>query len=289
MQLRLWAWVAATAFIFPTIGRAAESHVLRYKLQPGQQLTYRVVHSAKTKVRMNDTDESSTMHTTSVRTWTVTDVNAEGVMTFDHTIDSVVMTQQAGDEEAVRWDSRQDETPPPQFERVAAKLGEVLDTIEINPQGQVLERTGQATTNLGMGDITVPLPEEPIEIGGQWSVPREVRVKDENGLLKLIKVRELYTLDKVQAGVATIKIVTEPLTPISEQSVRGQLVQQLSTGTIQFDIDNGYVLNRKLDWEDEVVGFQGPRSNMEYQARLSETLENQPSRSAGLQPPQRVR
>lgn len=290
MGLRFIAVFAAVACLSATVAFAEkQGHLLRYKLQPGQQLTYRVVHSAKTNVRINGTDESSEMHTTSVRSWNVTDVDSEGTIGFDHTIDSVVMTQQNGDEKEIRWDSRSDATPPPQFERVAAKLGQVLDTIRINPRGQVIDRQGASTSNLGMGDITLPLPAEPIRIGGQWSVPREVRVKDKNGTLKLIKVRELYTLEEVQAGVATIAIQTEPLTPIDDQGVRGQLVQQLSSGTIQFDIENGYVVKRNLEWDDEVVGFQGPRSNMEYQARLSEELQQQTAASAGLQSPATIR
>lgn len=259
---------------------ADEGYLLRYQLQPGQELTYRVVHSAKTKVKINDTEEASQVHTTSVRSLAVEEVNDEGVTTFAHRIDSVVMTQQAGDQPEIRWDSSSDAEPPAQFRGVAGKIGQVIDTIQINERGQVLERTGKDASSLGMGEIALPLPENRIQVGEKWSLPREIRVKDEAGTLKVIKIRELYTLEKVQADVATISVRSEPLTPISDQNMQSQLVQQLSKGTIQFHLSGGYVMNRRLDWQDNVVGFQGPASNMEYNARLTEELTNQTLQSA---------
>ncbi len=71
------------------------------------------------------------------------------------------------------------------------------------------------------------------------------------------KVRELYTLEKVFAGVATIRIETQPLTPVADPAVESQLIQQLSKGTIKFDIDRGPHAQQALDWSDEVIGFRG--------------------------------
>ena len=49
-------------------------------------------------------------------------------------------------------------------------------------------------------------------------------------------------------------------------------MQQLSNGVIRFDIDNGRMLSKQLDWDETVVGFQGANSMMEYRAKLTETL-----------------
>ena len=90
--------------------------------------------------------------------------------------------------------------------------------------------------------------------------------------VKVIKIQERYTLEKVQTGVATLSLRSEPLTPMNEESVRAQVVQQLSNGEIRFDLDNGRMLSKQLDWDETVVGFQGPNSLMEYQAGMSERL-----------------
>jgi len=85
-------------------------------------------------------------------------------------------------------------------------------------------------------------------------------------------VRELYTLKKVKTGVATLSVRSQPLTPLNEESVRAQVVQQMSNGEIRFDVDNGYMLSKQLDWDETIVGFQGANSLMEYRARFSEKL-----------------
>ncbi len=277
-MIRRWKAIVATGCLVLSTtltAQAAEDEVLlRYKLQAGQPLRYRVTHLASTKTKIGDTAENSNVRTVSVKTWNVREVNPEGDMIFDHQIDSVEMTQQTGDAAEIRWNSQTDEIPPVQFGRVADKLGKVLGTIRINGQGQVLERSegGGESSALGMGDITMPLPLDPVKVGGKWSVPREVKVKNEAGIQKPIKIRELFTLEKLQTGVATISIRSEPLTPIEDQVVRSQLVQQLSDGTIRFDVDAGHMLSRQLDWDARVVGFQGATSNMEYNARLTEEL-----------------
>jgi hypothetical protein len=70
------------------------------------------------------------------------------------------------------------------------------------------------------------------------------------------------------------------LTPIEAASVKAQIVQQLSNGTIKFDVDAGRVLSKELDWDETVVGFQGENSLMEYRARVTEKLLDGPTRTA---------
>jgi hypothetical protein len=203
-------------------------------------------------------------------------------MTFNHIVDAVEMTQQQGGAEEVRWDSREEATPPAIFEKVAEQIGKILSTISVDARGQEVNRkdNGGTKASLGMGSLTLALPEEPIAVGASWSVPREVKTRTEDGEVKTIKIREVYTLEKVKTGVATLSIKSEPLTPINEDSVRAQVVQQLSNGSIRFDIDNGRMLSKQLDWDETVVGFQGANSLMEYRARLTESLVDDIQRTA---------
>ncbi len=53
----------------------------------------------------------------------------------------------------------------------------------------------------GMGGLTVAMPEEAIAIGANWSVPRTVKVRTEAGEPKDMKVRDVYTLEKVDEKV----------------------------------------------------------------------------------------
>lgn len=251
----------------------AETALLRYKLHTGEELHYEVIHTAKTKTQINGNEETSDMQTTSQRHWSVQDADDEK-MRFDHVLDSVVMTQSTDDKNVAQWDSASGEDAPPVFAGVADKIGTVLSSVTINDRGQELDREKdeQSKTDLGMGSLSLPLPTEPVAVGSSWSVPRQVRVRDAEGEQKVIKIRELYTLTKVKTGVATLTIRSEPLTPIDTQAIRAQVVQQLSNGEIRFDLDNGRLIEKTLNWDENVVSFRGPNSAMNYRAQLSERL-----------------
>ncbi|MEM6364736.1 MAG: hypothetical protein AAF745_09935 [Planctomycetota bacterium] len=252
---------------------ASERFELRHQLSAEQVLRYEVTHVAKTKTRMNGNEEIANVHTTSVRAWRVGDV-MPNEMTFDHVVETVKMTQQSGDAEEVRWDSQSGDDPPDVFSVVASQIGSPLATVTIDEKGGEMRREdhGGTKASLGMGQLALTLPESSVAIGDTWSVPSEVKVRGDNAEIKTIKTRQVYTLKKVKAGVATIGIRTQPLTPIDDASVKSQVVQQLSNGTIRFDVDNGYLLSKELDWDETVVGFQGANSMMEYRARMTETL-----------------
>ena len=250
-----------------------QTFVLRYKVQPGDQLHYEVTHAAKTKTRIQGEEEISQVHTTSQRHWNIIETS-EDTFKFQHVLDAVAMTQQQGQQRELRWDSDKNTEPPKVFSRIAEQIGKPLSTITASEDGKELHREADSgtKTSLGMGSLTLSFPDSPIKIGESWSNPNEVRVRTDNGTVKVIKIRQLYTLEKVQTGVAFIRVRSQPLTPINEESVRAQMVQQLSNGVIRFDIDNGHMLSKQLDWDETVIGFQGANSLMEYRARFTERL-----------------
>ncbi len=274
------AWFLAS--VTPVQAADATKHTLRYRFAPAETVRYEVTHVAKTKTRLRGSEEVSQVHTVSEKVWGFQPESSNDKMTFDHSVSKVELMQQTGEQPEIRWSSESGSKPPTEFEKIAEQLGTALSTVSINARGQETDRKTHAgsESQLGMGGLTIALPEEPIAVGDGWSVPREVKVRGENGEVKPMKVREVYTLEKVATGVATLKIRSEVLTPIEDESIKAQLVQQLSNGTIRFDIDGGRVLSKQLDWDETVVGFQGANSLMEYRARLTETMVTEPVRTA---------
>lgn len=259
----------------------AEAYSIRYKLRAGETLISTVTHFAETKTRMAEHDEASSSRTSSTKVWEVKSVDAEGNMTFEYRISSVNLAQSVGDGEEIKYDSETDVDVPEIFQQVAQSIAKPLAVVTINPRGQITQRDKeQNAPTLGIGELTIPLPEEDVAIGGQWSVPRDMRVKLESGASKAIKVRELYTLEKVSAGVATIRIETQPLTPVRDPAVESQLIQQLSKGVLKFDLDQGRLISKRLDWSDEVVGFRGPDTSLSYDAEWTEELQVEATRTA---------
>lgn len=269
--------------VAPAIHAAdATKFTLRYKFSPTETVRYEVTHIAKTKTRLGGTEEVSQVHTVSEKVWKFEEATSPDKMTFEHSVSKVELMQQMGDKPELRWSSESEGEPLVEFSKVAEQIGIPLSTVSINGRGEETARKTHAGSEaqLGMGGLTIELPQEALAIGGSWSLPREVKVKLEDGEVKAMKVREVFTLEKVETGVATLSIRSEVLTPIESESVRGQMVQQLSNGSIRFDIDAGRVLSKQLNWDETVVGFQGHNSLMEYRARLTETIVGGPVRTA---------
>jgi len=255
---------------------ATEKYLLRHKLKPGEEVYSTVLHQAKTVTRIQGIDQASEARTLSEKVWKVTAVNPQGDMTFEYRIQHVEMSQTNGEDKEIRYDSRKDKTPPPIYKKVAESLGKTIATVVVNSRGEIISRTdNKDAPELGMGDLVLPLPEEALAIGGSWSVPRDTRVKLPDGTHKTIKIREQYTLSKVQSGVATIEIRSEPITPLDGPEVESQVMQQLSNGELKFDIDAGKLISKELNWDDSVVGFSGAQSQLKYTARYREDAKVQ--------------
>jgi hypothetical protein len=244
---------------------------LEHRLKAGEIVRTRTIHIANTITRIQGTEDVSESKTVSDKIWEVRSVSPDGMMTLEYRIDAVDMSQKQGDKEKITYNSRTDKEAPEIFSRVAETIAKPIATVTIDPSGTIVERDKQSKAPaLGMGELALPLPKGPVAIGAQWSIPRECRVKLDDGTQKVMKLREQYTLEKVSAGMATIRIQTQPLTPVDEPSVEAQLMQQMSAGVAKFDIDRGRVVSKQLDWDDEVVGFRGAETSLKYTARFTE-------------------
>ena len=111
-----------------------------------------------------------------------------------------------------------------------------------------------------------------------------MRLPVEGGTIKKIQTQQQYKLEKVEAGVATINVTTQVLTPISDPKLQSQIVQRLQNGTIKFDVDAGRLLHKQFDIDQEVFGFSGPESHMQYLARFTEESVKEETTAKGGQP-----
>jgi hypothetical protein len=116
-----------------------EKYLLRYSLDEGEQIRYQVTHVAKTKTRIRGAEEISQVHTISQRHLDVVE-SKDSQMTFNHIVDAVEMTQQQGEADEVRWDSRDEAAPPAIYEKVAEQIGKTISTISVNARGEEINR-----------------------------------------------------------------------------------------------------------------------------------------------------
>lgn len=285
MSARLFSGLAIVVLVITGSSIAQEKFKLEYKLKPGEQIVSKVYHEAETQTNISGSSEDSRSQTTSIKVWEVKSTAKDGNITFVYSIDSVDMQQSIGEGEEIKFNSKSDKEAPKIFQRVAETVQKPLATITINRFGEVVKRDNELKSPLmGIGDLAVPLPPEPVAVGAEWQVPRDLRVRLDDGTYKVIKVRELYKLEKVSNGIATIRMESQPLTPVSDPSIEAQLIQQLSKGSIKFDLDTGRLISKKLDWSENVVGFRGAESSMRYNATWSEELLPATARTAATKP-----
>jgi hypothetical protein len=253
---------------------AGEKFTLAYKFHHGETIRYRVEHVVKLDTTIEGVRERATSSSVSTKVWKISSVKADGSATFVHEVADVDMRQKVDNRNEVRYNSRTDETPPLQYERVADSVGVPLAEVTIDKFGAVVARVDKHSSSTWGGQLIAPLPPEAIAIGTKWHKPGEIVVRLPDGRIKRIKHRQEYQLTAVNDGIASINVATQLLTPgvKDDPKVMSQIVQKLLNGTIQFDIAAGRILSQQLSLDETVIGFNGAKSIMTYAGRFTEEL-----------------
>jgi hypothetical protein len=261
-----------------------EKYTLRYQFHPGETLRWNVEQRTQMRTSVSKSTQDAETASFSMKTWRVKEVRPDGTAVFEHSVDWIDMRQKLAGSAEMRYDSRTDKAAPVGFQDVAAAVGVPLSTITLNPQGKIVKREKHAVKGSSSqegGEITVPLPAEPIAVGYVWTQPCDIDVPLPSGGVKKIKAIQQFKLEGVKTGVATIVTSTQILTPITDPAIEAQVVQREGQGTVRFDIDAGRVLSQRRDADKHVVGFRGDASSLHYVNRFSEEFVAEPALAAG--------
>lgn len=279
----------AVAPSLSAIAAKPEQYTLRYKFQPGETVRWEVEHRSNVRASVSGTTQSTETLSISVKAWRVADVRADGAATFEHRVERVDMRQKLTGRDEVRYNSQTDSKAPVGFEDAARSVGVPLSVVTMDATGKVLHRERRKTkpqaasdaTAQNEGWMTIPLPEKAVPVGYMWSFPLDIDIPLETGGVKRIKAVQQFTLEDVKTGVATIRVSTEVLTPITNPAIESQLVQREAAGRVRFDIDAGRILSQQMDIDKHVVGFRGDASSIHYVNRFSERLLPGEAKTAG--------
>ena len=259
----------------------SEAVHLRYKYKTGEVIRWKVVHLATTDTTIKKETETSKTRSVAVKAWKVIAADATGKATLQHIVEEVDMWQKVSSRPEIRYNSRNDETPPPEYFTVAQTIGVPLLTAQVTSTGQITKRDRpKKNFDLGLGQMTIPFPAQPIAPGKSWYVPSQIAVQLSSGQIRQLKIRKKYTLEHIKTGVATIRVRTERITPVNDPRIEAQLMQDLVDGVIRFDLDAGRMISRQVDWDETVIEFAGASSMIKYRARLTETLIPQTTHTA---------
>jgi hypothetical protein len=251
--------------------------LLRYKFTPGETVRWQVTNRVEFKTSVSGHTQRTSTLSTSVKAWAAKEVDAAAnATTLVNTVDHVNMRQQFSGRAEVEYDSSKDTQPPAGFEAVAASVGVPLSEFKLDNRGEMLTRS-VLNRSPGFNDsenraITMPLPAEPVGVGDHWELPYPIRIPTESGAVVTVQARDYYKVESITGTLVKIASETQILSPVDRPDVRVKLVQQTGRGHVWFDAALGRVMRIELVVDDEVIGFQGPASSLQYKSRFEERL-----------------
>ncbi len=258
---------------------------LKYKFQEGDVLRAKVVHLVTVETKIKGSSQTAQSRSISTKNWKIEKVAENGEATFVHSVENIDMWQKVTDRPEQAYNSEKDKTPPAIYSEAAKSVGIPLARITVNAQGKVLEREQLGGTPSSESQILTILPEEPVSVGSTWNSLENLQVRTGGGKQKQIKTRQVFRLDSITGGVATISTESQVLTPIDDPTIKVELIQKLTKGKVRFDIAAGRILSQQLDLDETVIGFQGEASVMNYLGRMTEQLLTEPVKTAGKPTP----
>jgi len=255
---------------FSLFGSEATKPLLRYRFKPGEELHWNVQHTLKMKNIIGGIEENIETRSRAVKIWKTLSVDHQGAATFEYRVEDIDMHQaQTGQDDAV-YNSRRDKMIPPEFINLEGKIGRPLAHIKVDPQGNTTKKPiREYDGSISENRIVIPLPDVPVAIGSAWTETKQRDLPQPNQTVKKIKMRDEFTLEKIQSGLATIKFATLTFTPLTPKE-ESQLLDYFSVGTMALDLEAGHFIRHEATVDRQVVGIQGASDSIRYFSRTTE-------------------
>ncbi len=222
-------------------------HFLRYRMNKGDQIRWIADQSTHSVVSINDKTEKAVSSNRSVLLWSVVDVNSDGNILLVQSVESTNITSKVNDEERITYNSTTNAKPPAEFEKLANIIGKTTQTITIDSRGNVVE-CSEDFNKQDFANLFPPLPEHPLKIGDEWTTPFQLDFMVENQNKSLNAVAR-YRLESVKEGTARIVVECGQL---ANPEFRMQTVQQIPSGTIDFDVSLGLPIRRAIRTDETI-------------------------------------
>jgi hypothetical protein len=244
--------------------------LLRYRFRKGEELHWNVQHTLRMRNIIGGMEENIETRSRAVKIWKTLNVDANGGAIFEYRVEDIDLHRsQTGDEDVV-YNSRRDKIIPPEFNNLEGKIGLPLAHIRIDPQGQTTKKPlREYDGSIAENRIVIPLPDEPVSIGSSWIESQQIDLPQSNQMVKKIRKRHEYTLEKIHSGLATIKFSTIPLTVLSANE-EAQLLENFPAGTMELDLQAGHFIRHEATIDRLVVGIQGASDSIRYLSRVTE-------------------
>jgi hypothetical protein len=270
----------------PSAAASPAKYTLRYKFRPGETIKWQVEQRVEVQTTVSGNTQTAELFTGSMKVWRIKEVAADGSVTLENLAEDVQMRQKLTGRAESRYNSKTDKKPPLGFETVAQSIGVPLSRITLDGRGKVVKRQHLAGANSdSQGQVTLPLPDRPVAVGENWSIPFDLEVPLQGKMIKRIKTLQSFTLESVAGEVATIRVATQILTPIDDPALETQIMQKDTSGVVRFDMAAGRVVGQQMEVDKNIVGFRGAASSCSYRMRFTEKILDAEKKTAEAAPP----
>ncbi len=247
------------------LAESPATYQLRFKFSPGQELHYVTQNDAEYLVEHSQARQMIPHTSMNIRHIKVLSLNGDGSAEVELMIDRARMTAKNEGVDSL-YDSTDAAHVPTEFAGVHQSIGKPVPAL-LTALGKVSPSTQDLTANVEQYDLMFQLPEQPVAIGETWkdNFEASVQIDAKSKLNRTIKLQRRYELQSIEHQIATIKMVTVSLSPLSDPFQETQLVQRKYNGTIKFDIDKGCLIDRQFKIDEKIVGNAGPGTALTVQ------------------------
>ncbi len=286
--------IAATGMVLAPAGHLkadGPAYALKYKFRPNQTIAYEARNVSVFTVRKGPASQVTENESTTQKHLRVISVDSSNNAILESTIDRIRSSVKFDREEPTVYDSTSGKVPPRQFRRIHKILGKPLVHLKVTQHGkmikavpqQALAGSGPEQQDAATGDVShnfvVSLPEQPVKVGDSWQDFYETKVSIGAKLKRDVKIQRKYTLKSVSQNLATIQIKSIIITHLRDPQIKVQVMQRTPQGIIEFDMERGLVVSKKLTINNTEHGFAGDGSTAnavsEYTEKLIDSAEQQ--------------
>jgi hypothetical protein len=275
-MIRGW-FLALCAGLFLAADAPAQT-AWRFRLQPGQVLTYRVEQATTaTETTAGNKEEKSTTKLSLLKRWQVLDVDNAGTATIQKSLLAMRLETTLANGEVLLFDSADPEKSNAQLrEQLSGFVNTPLAVLRIDARGQVLEvkesRFGPASRFESEPPFLFTLPEAEPQPGQAWERTYQITLEPPMGTGEKYAAVQRCACKEAAGATATVTLATALKTLPESVADRVPLLQMQPEGEIVFDVQAGCVRSASLRIDKELTGHQGEGSRYHFQSVYTEEL-----------------
>lgn len=256
----------------------ASAQEARFRWQPGQVLTYKVVQSSS--ATENSAEKASVTETRLELTkkWQVVAVDAAGVATLSMSLDRLRMETKPPTGVALIFDSSaKDKSTPALIEEMSKYIGVPLTVIRMDSRGQLTEvkesKFGPASRLEADLPFKLTLPATALAPGVAWDRKYQVKLEPPHGAGESYAAQQSVKVKSITGPLAVLSVSTTITGPVENQAEQIPLLPLQPAGEIVFDLASGRLKSVRYQWTKEVAGTQGEGSKYTYINSYVEELQ----------------